>query len=336
MSGKLDINILVAAKEEYTKQLVYLLSPEIYKIILNLYKESQQLKKKRSISLRNFQIILKKIPEWNDILVEKHTEDIKKRIPFILDLITAIFVSHVKILACVKFNKKSKSIKVKVPNLNIFLHKIIITISEQIFYNPDYILKKKEEVIIIISNIIEDAIRNQIPIDKILTEYLSGVFDKEVKNKDNSDSDESGDSGSESGDSGDSGDSDSENGDSEDVLDDLKDAEKLENLHKNNYRNQISEDVDDSDDEEPINLDDFKNITTSRPIPESQLKTQYTETIDNTKDTVKSSESPESSESTESTESTKIQHQNNHNTVVNSSEIQNIKKSKVLFTDARN
>ena len=33
MSETLNINVLVAAKEEYTKQLVYILSPEIYSIL---------------------------------------------------------------------------------------------------------------------------------------------------------------------------------------------------------------------------------------------------------------------------------------------------------------
>ncbi len=75
----LNINVLVAAKEEYTKQLVYLLSPEVYKIVNRIFQESQLMKKKRSISLKNYQILLKKVPEWNDVLIEKNTEDIKKK-----------------------------------------------------------------------------------------------------------------------------------------------------------------------------------------------------------------------------------------------------------------
>lgn len=183
MSDTLNVNVLVAAKEEYTKQLVYILSPEIYNVILNVFNESQQLKKKRSISLKNFQLQLKKIPVWNTIIIEKNTENIKSKIPYLLDLITAIFVSHVKILACVRLKTDSKSIQVKVPNLDTFLHKIIITNAEKIYYNPDLILKKKEIVVSLISETIEQTIRNQIPIDKILTEYLSGVFEEDEQSK---------------------------------------------------------------------------------------------------------------------------------------------------------
>lgn len=183
MSETLNVNVLVAAKEEYTKQLVYILSPEIYTVILNVFNESQQLKKKRSISLRNFQLQLKKIPVWNTIIIEKNTENIKSKIPYLLDLITAIFVSHVKILACVRLKTDSKSIQVKVPNLDTFLHKIIITNAEKIYYNPELILRKKEIVVSLISETIEETIRNQIPIDKILTEYLSGVFEEDEQSK---------------------------------------------------------------------------------------------------------------------------------------------------------
>jgi len=179
MSDELNINVLVTAKEEYTKQLVYLLSPEIYKILHNIFIESQQMKKKRSVSIRNYQILLKKIPLWNTIIIEQNTKEIKEKIPYLLDLITAIFISHVKILACVKLKSDSKNIQVKVPNLDIFIHKIIITNAEKIYYNPSIILQKKEKVIELISETIEDTIRNQIPIDKILTEYLSGVFESQ-------------------------------------------------------------------------------------------------------------------------------------------------------------
>ena len=233
MSDSLNVNVLVAAKEEYTKQLVYILSPEIYDVLLNVYSESQLLKKKRRISLRNFQIQLKKIPLWNNVIIEKNTSPIKTKIPYLLDLITAIFVSHVKILACVRLKTESKSIQVKVPNLDTFLHKIIITNAEKIYYNPELFLKKKEIVVLQISETIEETIRNQIPIDKILTEYLAGVFDEPEEsnvdlsntNKNEIESDE----------------------ESENLEDDLSDHSSLNDLEPN------------------------KNIVPTRPLPESQL-----------------------------------------------------------------
>ena len=247
MSETLNVNVLVAAKEEYTKQLVYILSPEIYTVILNVFNESQQLKKKRSISLRNFQLQLKKIPVWNTIIIEKNTENIKSKIPYLLDLITAIFVSHVKILACVRLKSDSKSINVKVPNLDHFLHQIIITNAEKIYYNPELILKKKEIVVSVISETIEETIRNQIPIDKILTEYLSGVFENDSNEQLNNELQNS----------------------SFDNQDNISDNES------NNVSDHESVDEDiESEAEERDDLDEpeeNKSIEPSRPLPASQI-----------------------------------------------------------------
>ena len=96
-----------------------------------------------------------------------------------MDLITAIFVSHVKILACVRIKADDKSIKIKVPNLNNFLHKIIIIISEQVYYSPGIMDYDKDSFFNIISSSITDAISKQVPIEYILNEYLSGAFDEE-------------------------------------------------------------------------------------------------------------------------------------------------------------
>ena len=96
-----------------------------------------------------------------------------------MDLITAIFVSHVKILACVRLKSDNKSIKIKVPNLNTFLHKLLIKCCETLYYEPQTINFEKHAVIQIISDSIEDTIANQIPIEYILSEYLAGAFDEE-------------------------------------------------------------------------------------------------------------------------------------------------------------
>ena len=96
-----------------------------------------------------------------------------------MDLITAIFVSHVKILACVRLKSDNKSVKIKVPNLNTFLHKIIINCCETIYYDPEIIDSSKSVIFDIINTSIHDTIASQIPIEYILNEYLSGVFDED-------------------------------------------------------------------------------------------------------------------------------------------------------------
>ena len=179
MSETLNVNVIVAAKEEYTKQLISLLQPEMYELIKNIFINSQKNNIRRSLSYSNFQKELKQVPKWSSYTLEEYLQKINSRYPYLMDLITAIFVSHVKILACVRIKADDKPIKIKVPNLNNFLHKIIINASEQVYYCPDIINSDKEKLFIIISTSITDAISNQVPLEYILNEYLSGAFDEE-------------------------------------------------------------------------------------------------------------------------------------------------------------
>tara|TARA_B100000965_G_scaffold359539_2_gene339656 strand:+ start:5032 stop:5916 length:885 start_codon:yes stop_codon:yes gene_type:complete len=179
MSETLNVNVIVAAKEEYTKQLITILLPEMYDIIRNIFTNSQKNNLRRKISYSNFQKELKNVPRWSNYTLDEYLRKINQNYPYLMDLITAIFVSHVKILACVRIKADDKSIKIKVPNLNNFLHKIIINLSEQIYYYPDNI-HDKERILGIITTSITDAISNQVPIEYILNEYLSGAFDEDV------------------------------------------------------------------------------------------------------------------------------------------------------------
>lgn len=178
MSETLNVNVLVAAKEEYSKQLINCIQPGIYEILLSIFDDSQKNNLRLSVSYSNFQKELKSVPHWADYKLEEKLHSINRKFPYLMDLITAIFVSHVKILACVRLKTDDKSVKIKVPSLNSFLHKIIVSCCEQIYYNPRCIHDEKAKMFILINECINETIANQIPIEYILNEYLSGAFDE--------------------------------------------------------------------------------------------------------------------------------------------------------------
>jgi hypothetical protein len=151
----------------------------IYDIIKQIYTESQKNNIRRLVSYSNFQKELKAVPNWTSFKLDEKLHSINSKYPYLMDLVTAIFVSHVKILACVRLKSDDKSVKIKVPNLNTFLHKIIINCSECIYYTPDIIEDNKTKIFEIINTSINETIANQIPIEYILNEYLSGAFDEE-------------------------------------------------------------------------------------------------------------------------------------------------------------
>jgi hypothetical protein len=180
MSETLNVNVLVAAKEEYSKQLINCIQSSIYDILYSIFNDSQKNNGRLSISYSNFQKELKAVPHWTDYKLEEKIQSLNKKFPYLMDLITAIFVSHVKILACVRLKTDDKSVKIKVPSLNSFLHKIVVTCCEQIYYNPNIIHEEKIVIYKLINESVTDTIANQIPIEYILNEYLSGAFDEPV------------------------------------------------------------------------------------------------------------------------------------------------------------
>lgn len=177
MSEALNVNVLVSAKEEYTNQLCYVLSPLIYQGIMSLFEESKKIPKQvRGVSYRNLQIVLANVQNWSSFIIEKETKRIKDSCSYLSDLVTAIFVSHVKILACVRLKGEHKNIKIKIPNMETFVHKIYILVCNKFYNNVMLIHEPEEGLIKMISDIINECIRKQLPIEHILQEYLFDVF----------------------------------------------------------------------------------------------------------------------------------------------------------------
>jgi hypothetical protein len=119
-----------------------------------------------------------------------------------MDIVTAIFVSNVKILASIRLKGNNENIKVKIPTSDIFIHSIYIEAAQKIFYNPYLFYHKfgnnfskiennKKETIEIIRLCVDETIREMLPFDEILQEYLVNALNDNTDNNDKSDSDDS-------------------------------------------------------------------------------------------------------------------------------------------------
>ena len=76
MAETLNVNVIVAAKEEYTKQLITILQPDIYEVIRNIFINSQRNNIRRSLSYSNFQKELKNVPSWSNYTLEEYLQKI--------------------------------------------------------------------------------------------------------------------------------------------------------------------------------------------------------------------------------------------------------------------
>ena len=113
------------AKNEYTKQLQNILRPHLYEGLVAVYnKGKSDTKNVKSSVFKNFQDNLSLIPQWNQDIIETEAMRIRResKCDWLDDLITAIFVSNVRILTAIKNIKSKQEIKIKVPNYSHFVH----------------------------------------------------------------------------------------------------------------------------------------------------------------------------------------------------------------------
>jgi hypothetical protein len=179
-------NFLVETKQEYTTQLVNILTPLIFEGIQSIYQQALENSSTDNI-LKNFQLFLKRIPKWNNDMITRESNRImnnSKSYSWLEDLIKATLKANIIVLT---YNPSVKSqIKVnpqfyKNININDFIHKIYIECARDLWNNP-YLFyhnfppielkRNQRDAISSIKDCIREAIRKLLPVKHILNIYL--------------------------------------------------------------------------------------------------------------------------------------------------------------------
>ena len=192
-------SIYVQAKIEYTKQLINNIQTHIFDGIKSIYDDSKDIYNKNSSSslLFIFRTLLEKVPEWNNEMVVNETDRIieSSKCDYLEDLLTAVFISHTKILMSIGTNSVDK-INLTVPKLSNFVHKCYINIARSLWKNPllfsenisglEY-QRNLNTIETIISDGIENTIRFSLPVKDIIKGQLDlqDKTEKEEKQDDN-------------------------------------------------------------------------------------------------------------------------------------------------------
>jgi hypothetical protein len=185
----MDDYYLVEAKQEYTSYLISTLTPSMFNGFRDVFEQSKKIMNGNSV-FKNFQILLSNVPKWNNYMLEKEVNDITKETgcDWLDNLITAVFVSHSKILTSVKvgnYRPKNKKIDLKIPDTVSFIHQCYVEAAREFYKNPmlflddtkiirpDEILKNSTLAQSIIKESVLNTIRKLLPFRNILTEYLA-------------------------------------------------------------------------------------------------------------------------------------------------------------------
>ena len=170
------------ARVEYQKQMSNKLTMPLLeffrRIRSELWQESQQ-----SI-LSRFQRKIAEIPKWNQDVVAEQTNRLieASRCDYLEELMTALFIAHTKVMASVRVNKKNKKLTITVPKLDHFLHRVFTEVAKS-FWKAPFLFQEELPAIerqknllqaeAIIEEAIYAAVRDMLPIKKILQEYIS-------------------------------------------------------------------------------------------------------------------------------------------------------------------
>lgn len=190
MNKDLNLGIVVEAKQEYTRQLCNVLKPIIYETIFSLYTHVVQECVEVDDILILFQSEMQQIPKWNMDVIKTETQKIMDVCAYLNDLITAIFLSNVRILTSVRMHKESKKkVQIVVPTNENFVHQIYKNVAKNIYNDPYLFSIRKyqgsvtnniQEVFGLIDKTVEDTIREMLPIENILQSYIGDTMDDDT------------------------------------------------------------------------------------------------------------------------------------------------------------
>jgi hypothetical protein len=130
-----------------------------------------------------FQNLIIRIPKWNSNIIEKERKRIidKSGCTYLEELVTCIHIIQLKLLTAIRVGNKQKKIDINIPKLDDFIHKVYV-ISARKIYKSVFLFensvsslqmqKNNRELEIIIQECILNAVRESIPVDKILQAYM--------------------------------------------------------------------------------------------------------------------------------------------------------------------
>ena len=199
---------LVEAKNEYTKQLVSILSPLIYEGFETIFedalaefeiKEAEKRKYIRAVDsddeisdLQYFQDLIKKIPGWNQDIIDRETRRIidKSRCPWLEGLLEAVFVTNSKILSMPRTKNPSGEVGITYPKLRNFVHKCYVVCGFEVYQNaylfdneditPIQKQKNAKEIMNIIKEGIVETIRIMEPTEEIIKNYFGNMEEQKI------------------------------------------------------------------------------------------------------------------------------------------------------------
>lgn len=187
-------NLLNDSKNEWSIRLMNILCGHVIDGFRSIFNESIEVCEANDEPekyLMTFQNFLSRIPKWNQVMVDQECSRIKEssKCSYLEDLITCVHVIQLKILSCVRTSNQTQKIDIDIPQFSVFLHNVYINIARKLYSNiflfqvdasPLEQQKNNREFEVIVQTCIMNTIRDNIPIDHLLKQYMDETQEEDV------------------------------------------------------------------------------------------------------------------------------------------------------------
>ena len=189
-----NISVLSEAKNEYSANLVNILTPLLTQGLQSIFKEACSLCKDNDEYdkyLMTFQNFLTRVPKWNQELIDNETKRIiqQSKCNYLEDLLTCVHITQLKVLTSIRVATKQKKIDIDIPKLSDFVHKVYIKCARKCYSNvylfetdiePLTQQKNFRECETICKECVLNTVRESMPVEKILRAYMDETTEEEI------------------------------------------------------------------------------------------------------------------------------------------------------------
>ena len=188
------VTSLQESKNEWCARLVNILTPLLIDGCNSIFEESYKLCKENDELdkyLMTFQNLITRVPKWNENIIKEECNRIieKSGCTYLEDLISCVHIIQLKVLTCIRVGQNQKKVDINIPKLENFIHSAYIHVARKLYTNV-YLYeqnvsslqkqKYKRELEVIIQECILTAIRDSLPIEEILRNYMDETTEEDV------------------------------------------------------------------------------------------------------------------------------------------------------------
>jgi hypothetical protein len=165
---------LLLARDNYVRKYAHMVESYVLGVFDQMYVSVQKL------SLKTFQAKLREVQEWNSSTIKHHADQLSIGCDCLDEMIAALFVSQVKVLTSIRLTSQKKSVTLKIPANEDYVHRYFIEVA-RLFYENPYMFRqhntRAKRAVLVAA--VDEAVNKLLPHRKILRACLGDFLSED-------------------------------------------------------------------------------------------------------------------------------------------------------------